>query len=231
MKNILIIKCGETLPQIKSQYGDFEDWIIKISGLPNENFKLLNLPGGDMLRHPEDFAATIITGSHYNINQRLPWIKQLKNWILTARYSNSPVLGIDFGFQIIAESFGGKVIANPEGQILKTSFIHLTTSGINDPLFKNTGNSFESYLSHSRYVSLVPKEIEMLASNTTGKMMAIRSNKIYGIQFHPEISDKVFKMYIKSSSLPLSAHLGVKLTSEYKNQSIISNFLDLSLNN
>jgi GMP synthase (glutamine-hydrolysing) len=230
MKNILIIKCGETIPKIKSQFGDFEDWIIKMSGLPVDNFKICNLPAEDQLRHPEDFAATIITGSHYNTNQRFPWIKQLRNWILTARYSNSPVLGIGFGFQIIAEAFGGKVTKNSDGQFLKKSFIHLTPSGINDPLFRNTGTSFESYLNHTRHVSFMPPEAEILASNSMGKLMAIRSNKIYGIQFHPEISEKVFKMYIQSSSLPLSAHLGVKLTSEYKNQSIVSNFLDLSLN-
>jgi len=228
MKNILIIKCGETLPLIKSQFGDFEDWIIKMSGLPGGNFRIINLPEGEQLRHPENFESTIITGSHFNTNQRFPWIKLLKNWILTARYSNNPVLGIGFGFQLIAEAFGGKVIPNSEGQILRTSFIQLTPAGMNDPLFKNTGNSFESYLNHTRNVSFLPPEVEILASNSMGKLMAIRSNKIYGIQFHPEIPEKVFKLYIKSSSLPLSAHLGVKLTSEYKNQSIVSNFIDLS---
>lgn len=229
MKNILIIKCGETLPQIKSQFGDFEDWIIKMSGLKDENFKISNLPGGDQLRHPEDFAATIITSSHYNTNQRLQWISQLKKWILTARYSNNPVLGIGFGFQIIAEALGGKVTPNQDGLFLKTSFIHLTPEGINDPLFKNTGKSFESYLNHTRHVSFIPPEVEILGSNTQGTLMAIRSNRIYGIQFHPELTEKIFKNYIKASSLPVSAHLGVKLTSEYKNQSIISNFLNMSL--
>jgi GMP synthase (glutamine-hydrolysing) len=226
MKSILIIKCGETIPHIKSQFGDFEDWIIKISGLPRDNFKIINLPQGDQLRHPLDFTSTIITGSHFNTNQRFPWIKQLKDWIITARYSNAPILGIGFGFQIIAEALGGKVIQNTDGQFLSKSFINVTASGINDQLFKNVGASFESYLNHSRHVTSVPPEIEILASTTTGKIMAIRSNKIFGIQFHPEISEKVFKMYIKSSSLPISAHLGVKLTSEYKNQSIISNFFD-----
>lgn len=230
MKSILIIKCGETLPHIKSQFGDFEDWIIKMSGITDENFKIINLPRGEPLRHPLDFASTIITGSHYNTSQRFPWIKQLKDWVITARYSNAPVLGIGFGFQIIAEALGGKVNKNSNGQFLGTSFINLTPFGINDPLFKNTGHSFESYLNHTMFVSSIPPEIEILASNTAGKLMAIRSNKIYGIQFHPEISEKVFKMYVKSSSLPLTAHLGVKLTSEYKNQSIISNFLDASLN-
>jgi GMP synthase (glutamine-hydrolysing) len=228
MRNILIIKCGETLPKIKSQFGDFEDWIIKMSGIPFENFKIINLPGGEQLRHPLDFVATIITGSHYNTNQRFPWINQLKNWVLTARYSNAPVLGIGFGFQIIAEALGGKVTPNNDGLFLRTSFINLTPIGQNDALFKNIGSSFESYLNHRRNVSFIPPEIEILAANTAGKLMAIRSNNIYGIQFHPEISEKVFKMYIKSSSLPLSAHLGVKLTSEYKNQSILSNFIDLS---
>ena len=152
MKNILIIKCGETLPKIKSQFGDFEDWIIKMSGFPVENFKIINLPAGDQLRHPEDFAATIMTGSHYNTNQRLPWLNPLKNWVLTARYSNSPVLGICFGFQIIAEALGGKVTLNSDGQFLKTAIIHLTPEGINDPLFSNTGKSFESYLNYSRHV-------------------------------------------------------------------------------
>jgi GMP synthase (glutamine-hydrolysing) len=230
MKNILIIKCGESLPQIKSQFGDFEDWIIKISGLPVENFKVINLPTGDQLRHPEDFAATIITGSQHNTNQRFPWIKKLKDWITTAMYSNSPVLGIGFGFQIIAEVLGGKVNQNTDGLFLGTSFIHLTPKGINDPLFRNTGDSFESYLNHNRYVSFIPPEVEILAKNTAGKIMAICSNTIYGIQFHPELPENVFKMYIKSSSLPVSAYLGVKLRSEYKNRSIIPNFFNHYLN-
>jgi len=228
MKTILIIKCGETLPQIKSQYGDFEDWIIRMSGLPKENFKIINLLAGDQLRHPQDFYSSIITGSHFHTSQRFPWIKLLKNWILTARYTNSYLLGIGFGFQLISEAFGGKISQNSEGLYLKTSYINLTPSGINDPLFKNTGNSFESYLNHTRHVSSLPPDVDILATNSTGKIMAIRSNSIYGIQFHPEISDKIFKMYIKSSDLPISAYLGVKLQSEYKNQSILSNFIDLS---
>jgi GMP synthase (glutamine-hydrolysing) len=230
MKSILIIKCGETLPHIKSQFGDFDDWIIKISGLPVENFKTINLPAGDQLRHPQDFTATIITGSQYNTNQRFPWIKKLKDWIITARYNNSPVLGIGFGFQIIAEAMGGKVNQNSDGPFLGTSFIHLTQIGINDPMFRNTGKSFEVYLNHNRYVSFIPPEVEILANSTAGKIMAIRSNTIYGIQFHPELPEKVFKMYIKSSSLPLSAHLGVKLRSEYKNRSVIPNFFNHYLN-
>lgn len=224
MKNILIIKCGETLPQIKSKYGDFEDWIIRMSGLAPDNFRITNLPAGDALRHPDDFSATVISGSHFNTNQRFPWLKQLRNWVVTARYSNATVLGIGFGFQIIAEALGGKVNVNNDGPVLKTSFIHLSPAGKSDPLFYNIGNSFESYLNFARNVSFLPPEMEILAKNSSGIIMAAKINNIYGIQFHPEILEEVFKMYVKSSSLPISAHLGVKLKSEHKNWSILPNF-------
>jgi GMP synthase (glutamine-hydrolysing) len=229
MKNILIIKCGDTMPQIKMQFGDFEDWIIKISGLTEENFKIFNLPCGDQLRRPDEFSAAIITDSHLSTNQRIPWFKQLKDWIVMARYSNFPVLGIGFGHHIMAEALGGKVSRNNSGLFLGTSFIHVSPAGKTSPLFRNAGSSFDSYLNYTRHVSYLPDGIDILASNISGTIMAFRINKLTGIQFHPEIPEKAFKMYVKSSSLPLSSHLGVKLISEYKNRSVISNFLDSSL--
>jgi len=225
MKSILIIKCGEIHPKITSQYGDYEDWIIKTSGLPRENFKIVNLHAGEPLRHPEDFAATIITDSPFHVNQRLPWISQLKNWLITARYSNAPVLGIGFGLHVITEAFGGKVSLNSSGPFLGASFIHIKPEFSNDPLFKNTGNSFESYLNYTRHVSIIPSGADIIAENTSEVVMAIRINRIIGIQFNPEIPEKVFKTYLKNSKLPTRAHLGAKLSSEHKNQQILPNFI------
>jgi GMP synthase (glutamine-hydrolysing) len=228
LKNILIIKCGEILPKIKAQFGDYDDWIIKASGLSREHFKIVNLPAGDILRHPEDFTATIITDSPFHVNQRFPWINQLKNWLVTARYSNVPVLGIGFGLHIITEAFGGKVALNSNGQFIGTSFIHIKPGFLIDPLFKNIGNSFESYLNYTRQVVEIPPGAEIMAQNTAGIVMAISINRIYGIQFSPEIPEKVFKVYIQNSKLPTRAHLGVKLSSEHKNQTILPNFFGSS---
>jgi len=225
MKSILIIKCGEPHHKIKSLYGDYDDWIIKACGLPRDHFKTVNLPAGEPLRHPEDFAATIVSDSPFHINQRFPWINQLKNWLISARYSNTPVLGIGFGLHAITEAFGGKVVLNSNGSFLGTSFIHIKPDFSNDPLFKNNGNSFESYLNYSRQVSILPPGADIVSVNTSGVIMAIRINRIIGIQFNPEIPEKVFKAYIKNSKLPPRAHLGVKLSSEYKNQQILPNFI------
>jgi GMP synthase (glutamine-hydrolysing) len=229
MKNILIIKCGETFPGIKEKYGDFEDWIIAQSNLPKNVFKIYNLPEGDQLRHPSEFIAAIITGSHSNVDQKLDWIKQLKNWIVTARYSNIPVLGICFGHQIIAEALGGSVQLNEEGTISGVSNISLTKEGQNDPLFKNTALTFESYSSHSYEVASLPLGASLLATGNDKMVESFKVEKIYGVQFHPEFNAQIMEEYIKNSENGTSSKTRVKNKYEIINEQIVPNFLDICL--
>lgn len=229
MKNILIIKCGDTFPEIKEKHNDFEDWIIAQSNLPNNVFKIFNVSEGEQLRHPSEYIAAIITGSHANLNQRLPWITQLKNWITTARYSNIPVMGICFGHQIIAEALGGKVIENEKGLIAGACNIKLTKEGKANSIFKNVGTSFESFKLHNYSVSKIPYGAEILAKDENGAIESFKLDKIYGIQFHPEFTEEIMSFYLKLSEQADASKIRVKLKSSFKNQSIISNFLDIAL--
>lgn len=230
MKNILIIKCGETYPEIKTEYGDFEDWIIARSNLPTSVFKIYNIAEGQILRHPSEYISAIITGSHANVNQRHPWINQLKNWIVTAKYSNIPVLGVCFGHQIIAEALGGSAIQNPNGTMMGTTKIVLNKEGRFDSMFKNAGSSFETYSMHGFIVVKEPLGAKILANNDENSIIeAYRLDKIYGIQFHPEFTPEIMQEYIKIQKVKDSSKYKTKLKAEFKNQSIISNFLDISL--
>lgn len=226
MKNILIIKCGETTPEIKERYNDFEDWIIKQSNLPHNIFNIYNIAEGDQLRHPSEYIAAIITGSHANVNQRLPWIKQLKDWIVTARYSNIPVLGICFGHQIIAEALGGKAKLKPNGPSVGAKLITLTEAGRKDSIFKKAGPIFESYKLNSFYVSKLPFGATLLAQNEEKEIESFKVEKIYGVQFHPEFNPEIMRMYCESSKLFNNDKIRVKIKYDFKNQSIISNFID-----
>lgn len=226
MKNILIIKCGETYPEIKLKHDDFEEWIIKQSNLPKKVFKIYNITEEEQPRHPSEYIAAIITGSHSNVNQRLPWIRHLKNWIISARYSNTPVLGICFGHQIIAEALGGKAIMNPNGPSIGAKLIKLTDQGIKDPLFINVGTTFESYKLNSFYVSKLPLGAKLLAQNEALEIEAFKLEKIYGIQFHPDFNSEIMQMYSNIIKHRNNDKIRVTLKNQFKNQSIISNFID-----
>lgn len=229
MKSILIVKCGGTYPEIQEKHGDFDQWIIRQSNLPENVFKVFDVAEGDQLRHPSEYIAAIITGSHANVNQRLPWIPKLKDWIITARYSNVPVLGICFGHQIIAEALGGSAKQNPNGPIAGVENIEITTQGKNNPIFKNTGASFESFSYHGFNVVKIPFGAEILAKSRGGVIESFRIDKIYGIQFHPEFTSEIMHDFLLLEKNTELHRARVKLKSSFKNQSIVSNFLDLAL--
>ncbi|MDA3880777.1 MAG: gamma-glutamyl-gamma-aminobutyrate hydrolase family protein [Prolixibacteraceae bacterium] len=230
MKKILIIKCGDTYESVKDIHGDFDEMIIKRSNLPRNIFKIFNVHQGEQLRHPGEYIAAFITGSHSDTNEKTRWVKQLKDWIITARYSNVPVLGICFGHQVIAEALGGKVEMNRNGMALGTDIIKLTPTGNEDPLFKNIDNNLTSYKSHSYYVSMTPPGAVILAKNDSGITEAFRLDKIYGTQFHSEFNNDIAKEYYRyNKNEEPPAKFGVKMKQEFKNEMIIPNFIDLSL--
>jgi GMP synthase (glutamine-hydrolysing) len=229
MKTMLIIKCGETFPEIKSQFGDFEDWIISRSGLPANVFKIIDVANGAQLKHPSEYVAAIITGSQANVDDDLPWLEPLKNWILTARYSNLPILGICFGHQLIAKTFGGKVILNPAGLSLGIININVTEDGKNNNLFKQTGNSFESFVHHAYIVESLPSLANILARNDKGIIYAFSFDKICGIQFHPEFNSEIMQHYFDLLKIKDAKKIRLTLKSSFKNDSIISNFIDSCL--
>lgn len=229
MKTILIIKCGETFPEIKQKHGDFEEWIINRSNLPTNVFKVINLTAGEQLRHPSEYMAAIITGSQANVDQPLPWMEPLKKWIITARYSNVPVLGICFGHQIIAEALGGRVILNPAGQSVGIVKILLTMEGKKNDIYKNTGNSFESFVHHNYIVENLHSDAQVLATNEKQVIYSFKIGKMYGIQFHPEFTPEIMQHYHDILKTKDANKIRVNIKSSFKNDSIISNFLDLSL--
>lgn len=226
MRTILIIKCGETNPELVEKAGDFEHWIINQSNLPSNVFKIINIAEGDLPKHPSEYMAAIISGSQANVNQRMDWIKQLKNWIITARYSNVPVLGICFGHQIIAEALGGSVKQIAKGPKIGIHTINLTREGKKNILFKQCGSSMESYKLNAFEVVNLPLFAELLATGDDSSVEAFRIDKMYGIQFHAEFTPEIMRYYLNNSKIEGASKLRVRLKSSFKNHSIISNFLD-----
>jgi GMP synthase (glutamine-hydrolysing) len=115
---------------------------------------------------------------------------------------NIPILGICYGLQLITKQFKGKVKANlKKREFGRAVLIKKKNSLLTKNFFKR--NKSIVWMSHQDSVHKLPKDFSKIASTSQSLMTIIenKKKKIYGIQFHPEVTHTnnghiIFKNFI-----------------------------------
>ena len=101
---------------------------------------------------------------------------------------NIPILGICYGLQLIAKLFGGKI--KPSKSTREFGRAYLTKKN-NSQLTKNFfKRKTVVWMSHEDAVIKLPKSFKIIGSTKNSKLTIIENTrkKIYGVQFHPEVT-------------------------------------------
>ncbi len=197
MKPILIIKTGQTFSSIASRFGDFEDWIIAGIGLPKDHFTIVSPFLSQPLPEADKISGVIITGSHAMVSDAELWSITTGNWLKKIAATSLPILGICYGHQLLAETLGGKVDFHPGGREIGTVQISKTDNAEQDPLFCDLPNTLMVHVAHAQSVIKRPKRAKLLAKNDFEPHHAfVIDNHIWGVQFHPEFTEKITEAYI-----------------------------------
>ena len=101
---------------------------------------------------------------------------------------NIPILGICYGLQLIAKLFGGKIKHSKKKREFGRAYLIKKKSSLLTRNFINSSNSV--WMSHEDAVIKIPKDFYIIASTKESKLTVIESkkHKIYGVQFHPEVT-------------------------------------------
>ena len=125
----------------------------------------------------------ILSGGPLNVYQSKK-VKFNKNLL----FSKVPVLGICFGHQIISKEMGGKVKQSKSREFGLAKVVKINNSILTKNFFSKKENNV--WMSHADEVIKLPKNFRVIAKSNNSKLCIVENSKdkLYGIQFHPEVT-------------------------------------------
>ncbi len=97
-----------------------------------------------------------------------------------------PILGICYGHQLLSYLAGGEIVPAKGGSEYGSTKLFAE----NCTLFKGVAENSVCYMSHTDYVSRLPEGFKIIAhtDNCPCAAMCNEKGKLYGVQFHPEVT-------------------------------------------
>ncbi|MGP3973265.1 glutamine-hydrolyzing GMP synthase [Streptomyces sp. 8N114] len=124
-----------------------------------------------------------------------------------------PVLGICYGFQLMATTLGGTVDNTGSREYGRTQ---LTVAKASSTLFEGTPGEQQVWMSHGDACSAAPKGFTVTASTDLVPVAAFEDDgrKLYGIQHHPEVMHSTYGQQVLEHFLYRGAGLSPSWTTE-----------------
>lgn len=192
MPDLVIVKVGDSFPELAREIGDFEDWVA--AGL-GQRALVADPRAGDAL--PAEVAGVVITGSHEMVTDKAEWSERTAAWLAGLVARQVPVLGICYGHQLLAHALGGEVAYHPGGMEIGTVSVALTEAARSDRLFGDLPGRFAVQVIHGQSVRRLPQGAVHLAGNGFEPHQAFRVGPCaWGVQFHPEFDDRAMRGYV-----------------------------------
>ena len=130
-----------------------------------------------------NLKGIILSGSPFSVNDQNAPVIDIKSIV-----KKLPVLGICYGAQLTAKTFGGKVEKSSKREYGRAS---MTVNDETDVMMQGVSPKSQVWMSHGDSILELPQGFEILATTDSIPVAAFRSkneeNPLYGLQFHPEV--------------------------------------------
>ena len=203
---LAIVKLGNTFEALRERRGDFEHWLTAGLGATRLPVVVLDPRRGDTLPAPSFLSGAIVTGSHAMVSHREPWSESTAAWLRRLVEEATPLLGICYGHQLLADALGGEAADHPRGMEVGTVDIVPTAAAREDALLHGLPERFAVQAAHLQSAIRLPEGAVLLAGNDFEAHQAFRVGPCaWGLQFHPEFDADVMRGYIDAMADDLRA--------------------------
>ncbi len=147
------------------------------------------------------YDGLIWGGSSLNIYNDTPEIRKQIHFMRECQKKVKNILAICWGMQVAVTAAGGEVKKSIGAHIGIANDLIINNEGLKHPLYRDKINNFNTPAFNFDEVVTLPNNGICLASNKINKIQSIyfeiNNNKIWGLQYHPEITYEKMIQLIK----------------------------------
>lgn len=143
---------------------------------------------------PSEFDAIMVFGGAMNVGDPLPWLAAEKTLLREVVASETPVLGVCLGAQLLAEAAGGSVLRAESPEI---GWLEVDVDGGDDPLMAGLPERFTAFGWHSYEAVPPPAGMALARSSSSLQVYRLDGSPAWGIQFHAEVSPADLRQWIE----------------------------------
>ena len=179
-----ILETGYPPAHLVDEHGTYPDMLQRFvgDGASYEVFDVQKLE----FPAPGAFEALLITGSPAGVYDDFPWIPRLVDFLRRTK-GNTPMVGVCFGHQVMAEAFGGHVRKSEKGWGIGLHRYRVLSA---EPWMGDVPDEIAIPVSHQDQVVELPPHAHVVAANafTPFAVLAYEDQPAVSFQCHPEFS-------------------------------------------
>ncbi|HWV20692.1 MAG TPA: type 1 glutamine amidotransferase [Devosia sp.] len=187
---LTIIQTGEVPEPLRDNFGPYHAMFERMfDGTENGfSYEVVNVEGNSLLPDPAFIEGIVITGSPAGVYEDHAWLPPLRSFIRRAYAAKTPMLGVCFGHQIMADALGGEVKKSPKGWGLGRHTYRVTAR---PDFMAEAPKTLSVACSHQDQVLVPPAEAEVILASdfTPNAGLFYKSGKALSFQPHPEFLD------------------------------------------
>jgi GMP synthase-like glutamine amidotransferase len=190
-----VLKTGRPPRPAIPQFGTYPEMFMRLLGPDAYDWRVYAADEGEYPETPEACDAYIVTGSAAGVYDDDPWIARLLEFLRSAK-GRAKLVGVCFGHQAMAQTFGGRVVKSPKGWGIGEHDYRILHR---EPWMDDVAQ-VRMPASHQDQVVKLPPGAEVVGASvfTPFAMLAWRDQPAISMQPHPEFEPAYAKALIEA---------------------------------
>jgi GMP synthase-like glutamine amidotransferase len=184
---VTILEAGRAPGRLAEEYPRYPEMFASLLSEVDGRltFETIALLDGAAPPDPTHCEAALITGSPFGVYDSTPWMDSLRAFVRSAFAAKTPLIGVCFGHQIIADAMGGLVRKSEKGWGVGRHTYQVVERR---PWMTEAPSLISLNVSHQDQVIEPPKGAVTLArsDHTAHAMLAYDEAPVISLQGHPE---------------------------------------------